>query len=50
MELKLIKNIGRHYPTENSKSKSPYGIFLCSCGKEFKAIIYNVKSNSTKSC
>ena len=47
----LIKDLGMEYPTEISKRKGHYGIFKCPyCGKEFKAVLANVKRENTKSC
>lgn len=47
---KLIKIIGREFPTVYSKKKRTFGIYLCGCGKEFKAQPTNIKSGNTKSC
>lgn len=48
--LTLIKDLGMEYPTEKSKYKTRYGIFKCSCGKEFKTSVQSVKQEKTKSC
>jgi hypothetical protein len=32
------------------KTKNRKAIYLCDCGREFEAFIYNVKSGNTKSC
>lgn len=46
----LLKDLGMMYPTSTSKKKRRYGVFKCYCGKEFKTIIFNVKSGHAKSC
>lgn len=46
----LIEDLGMEYPTEKSKRKYRYGIYKCSCGKEFKAQSAHVKYGSTRSC
>jgi hypothetical protein len=49
--LIFLKDLGRQYPTENSKEKRRFGLYQCGyCGKEFKAIISNIKRRHTKSC
>jgi len=49
-EIVLIEDLGYMYPTEASKQKARYGIYMCHCGNEFKAQIYSIKSGNTKSC
>ena len=47
----LLEDLGMRYPTEKSKRKYRYGLYLCQyCGKEFEAQIHDVKSGRTKSC
>ena len=46
----LIKDLGMQFPTETSKRKSRYGIYLCSCGVEFRAGTEGIKSKSIVSC
>ena len=48
--LVLIKDLGMLFPTETSKQKKRYGMYLCECGVEFKAATYKVKINHTQSC
>lgn len=48
--LLLIEDIGMMFPTESSKRKSRYGIYLCHCGKHFESITVTVKNGNTKSC
>lgn len=47
---KLLEDLGRLFPTEKSKQKKRYGLYLCECGNEFKAASYKVKIGHTKSC
>ncbi len=48
---KLMGETWRKYPTETSKQKTTYGLFQCQyCGKEFEALLSNVKRGRTKSC
>ena len=49
-ELILLEDLGYLFPKEDSKTKRRYGVFKCYCGKEFKALIPNVKIGHTKSC
>ena len=49
-KLILLQDLGRTYPNETSNKKTRYGIFKCFCGKEFKAITYDVKRGHTSSC
>lgn len=46
----LIKDLGTQFPTEKSKHKARFGLYKCSCGNEFRAIISTVKHGHTKSC
>jgi len=47
----LLKDLGRRYPTENSKQKRRYGLYQCPyCTNEFEEIIANIKNRSVKSC
>ena len=46
----LLKDLGMIYSNENSKKKRRFGIYECSCGKEFKALTQNVNNGSTKGC
>ena len=47
----LLEDLGMRYPTGNSNQKKRYGIYQCQyCGKEFEAMVADVKSSSTKSC
>ncbi len=46
----LVEDLGMIYPTEKSKAKKHYGIYVCKCGTEFKAIMPDIKSGNTKSC
>lgn len=48
--MKLIRDLGMHYPTERSKKKFRYGIYECECGVKFKTMTHIVKSGNTKSC
>lgn len=49
--MKLIKDIGRIYPTDTSKRKSRYGIYECPiCTKHFRADSYGVKRGNTTKC
>lgn len=48
--LVLIKEIGYFYTTPLSKQKYKYGLFKCSCGKEVKANISEVKRGKKRSC
>ena len=49
-KLVMIQDLVMMYPTDKSSQKTRYGLYLCSCGKKFKAIVKNVKNNATKSC
>lgn len=46
----LLEDLGMRFSSENSKQKIRYGIFKCFCGKEFEAIMSNIKRGHTKSC
>lgn len=46
----LIKDLGIDFLNKKSKQRNKIGLFLCSCGKEFKAIQANVENLSKKSC
>ena len=49
-KLVMLQDLGMMYPTDKSSQKTRYGLYLCSCGKKFKAIVKNVKNNATRSC
>jgi hypothetical protein len=46
----LIKDLGMNFTTKDSKKRKRLGLYLCSCGKEFKANTSNIKNNHTRSC
>ena len=46
----LLKDLGMIYSNENSKKKRRFGIYECSCGKEFNALTQNINNGSTKRC
>jgi len=46
----MIQDLGMLFPTEKSKQKNHYGLFKCSCGKEYRAILTTVKKGTSKSC
>ena len=47
----LIEDLGRIFPTENSKQKTRFGVYKCGfCGTKFKANTNDIKSKNTKSC
>ena len=48
--MKLVKDLGMLYPTETSKEKKRFGLYECICGKQFKAVVQNVKRGKTKGC
>jgi len=48
--LLLIEDLGMQFATKNSKCKQRYGLYKCGCGKNFRAIIKDIKSGHTKSC
>lgn len=51
MTPKLIKELGKRYPTSKSLYPEFYGLFECShCGKHWEAMIRSVKAGNTKSC
>lgn len=48
---RLIEDLGRLYPTKNSKQKTRYGIFECPyCLNQFKATMLSIKTGHTKTC
>lgn len=49
-ELILKKELGMLYPTEKSTKKARFGLYICNCGKEFKAQMQSVRVGRTKSC
>ena len=49
-ELILLKDLGMQYPTEKSKYKARFGLYLCHCGKEFEAQTQGINNGNTKSC
>lgn len=49
--MKLIKDLGMMYPTENSKRKYRFGIYECEhCSVHFKTQTTYAKSGRTKRC
>ena len=49
--MKLLKDLGMEYPTENSKTRRRFGIYECpNCNKEFRADTYNVRTNTSTQC
>jgi len=46
----LIEDLGYLYPKETSKQKKRFGLYKCSCGKEFKTQISCINSGNTTSC
>ena len=46
----LIQDLGMMFPHEASKQKRRYGLYLCSCGKEFKTLTSNINNSNIKSC
>lgn len=49
--MNLIEDLGRIYPTDNSKQKQRYGIFECPiCKNGIKTSFNNVKNGHTTSC
>lgn len=46
----LVEDLGMQYATELSTKKRRYGVYKCSCGKEFKAVTPNIKNGHTNSC
>ena len=49
-EIILLKDLGAQKPSEKSKYKARFGLYLCHCGKEFKGNTYNIRSKRTTSC
>ena len=51
MNPRLIGETWRKYPTDTSKQKATYGLFVCQyCKKEFEAQTAHIKSGNIKSC
>ena len=51
MTPKLLKELGKRYPTSKSLYPEFYGLFECShCGKHWEAMIRSVRAGKTKSC
>lgn len=48
--MKLLSDLGYIYPTEKSKRKSRYGVYICDCGNEFRARADHVNSRKIVSC
>jgi DNA-directed RNA polymerase subunit RPC12/RpoP len=49
--MKLIKDLGFRYPTENSKQRHRYGLYKCEyCGNNFEAKTSYVKTKRTTKC
>lgn len=49
--MKLIKDLGRQYQTENSKQKKLFGVYECPmCFKHFRACSYDVKNGKSTMC
>ena len=49
--MKILKDLGRLYPTEKSKQKTRFSLFECpSCNRPFKASNQSVKSGNTNGC
>ena len=47
----LIEDLGMMFPTESSKQKTRFGLFICGfCGTKFKTRLDTVKIGDTKSC
>ena len=46
----LIEDLGMQFATEKSKNKFRRGIFKCSCGNQFNAVIAQIKNGGIKSC
>ena len=47
----LIEDLGRMYPTKNSKQKKRFGVYKCGfCGNEFKTQVQGINIGNTKSC
>ena len=49
-ELILKEELGMLYPTEKSIKKVRFGLYICGCGKEFRAQMQSVRVGRTKSC
>jgi len=50
LAMNLVRDLGMIYPTANSKQKSRYGMYLCSCGNIFKANTNMMNRGSYQSC
>jgi len=46
----LIADLGTQYATKYSKNKVRFGVYQCSCGKQFKTMSSSIKRGATKSC
>jgi hypothetical protein len=46
----ILQDLGMMFSTEKSKRKVRHGIFMCSCGKEFKSDTCSINSGHRKSC
>ena len=47
----LIEDLGKMFPTKDSKQKTRFGVYKCGfCGTNFKAITNSINSGHTKSC
>lgn len=46
----LISDIYKKYPTPTAEHKRKYGIYKCSCGKDFEVLVYSIESGKTLSC
>ena len=49
-EIILLKDLGMRFATEKSKKKYRFGLYLCTCGKEFQANTTDLKRGYIKSC
>ena len=51
MKPKLIRELGKRYPTPKSLYSEFYGLYECQyCGKHWEAMIRSVNANKTRSC
>lgn len=51
MGIELIEDLGTQYATESSKKKEHFGLYLCSCGVEFRSTIGNARrGNNSCGC
>lgn len=46
----LIEDLGMQFASDKSKVKYRYGLYLCFCGNEFKAMSSHIRSGHTKKC